>query len=202
MLRPVKIESDAAMTLPTAVPTLANASPRRRIYLMLFGLLVAVGGLFFLMTDRAESSDGCSNGGCDTVAFVDGGALYTLYSEPRVASATKRFYFGNPGDEALMGDWNCDGESTPAMYRRTAGLMYLRNADLQFYFGNPGDVPIVGDFNGDGCDTVSIYRPSQERFYITNNLGNGTAEYTFTYGNPGDTPFVGDFDGDGDEGFR
>jgi len=173
--------------------------------MLLFGLVAIVAGLAFLLTDRADASDSCIGSRCDTVAFVDGGALYSLYSEPRTASAIKRFYFGNPGDEALMGDWNCDGEATPAMYRRSAGLMYLRNtntqgnADLQFYFGNPGDIPIVGDFDGDGCDTVSIYRPSVQRFYITNNLGNGNAEYSFTYGNPGDTPFVGDFDGDGDD---
>ncbi|HHC08207.1 MAG TPA: right-handed parallel beta-helix repeat-containing protein [Actinobacteria bacterium] len=102
-----------------------------------------------------------------------------------------------------MGDWDCDGEQTPAMYRRSQGYMYLRNentegvADFGFYFGNPGDVPLAGDFDGDGCDTLSIYRPSEQRFYISNSLDNRVAEYSFVFGNPGDRPFVGDFDGDG-----
>jgi len=118
------------------------------------------------------------------------------------------FFYGNPGDFPIFGDWDCDGESTPGMYRQTDGFVYLRNsntvgiADIRFFFGNPGDVPIVGDFNADGCDTVSIYRPSLARFFIINELGEdegglGAADFFYTFGNPGDKPFIGDFDGDG-----
>jgi len=190
-------------TAPTETNKPSLTRRQRRAFRITFGFLIAIAGLVFVMNNRAEATDTCVGNSCDTVAFVDSGALYSLYSDARATSAIRRFYFGNPNDEALMGDWNCDGEATPAMYRRSAGLMYLRNsntqgnADLQFYFGNPGDIPIVGDFNGDGCDTVSIYRPHNQRFYITNLLGHGNAEYSFTYGNPGDIPFVGDFDGDG-----
>ncbi|MEX2323601.1 MAG: DPP IV N-terminal domain-containing protein [Acidimicrobiia bacterium] len=118
------------------------------------------------------------------------------------------FYYGNPGDTPVLGDWNCDGVDTPGLYRPSDGFAYLRNsntqgvADVTFFFGNPGDMPIAGDFNDDGCDTVSIYRPSEQRFYIINKLGSaetglGAADYSFLFGNPGDKPFVGDFDGDG-----
>lgn len=117
------------------------------------------------------------------------------------------FYFGNPSDYPFAGDWNCNGQDTPGLYRQSDGFVYLRNsntqgiADIRFFFGNPGDVPIAGDFNGDGCDSVSIYRPSEQRFYIVNKLGSndgglGAAEFSFIFGNPGDKPFVGDFDGD------
>ncbi len=118
------------------------------------------------------------------------------------------FFFGNPGDFPMMGDWNCDGIDTPGMYRQSDGFVYLSNAnqsqvaDIRFFFGNPGDVPLSGDFNGDGCDTVSIYRPSEGRFFIINELGQnegglGAAETDYLFGNPGDKPFVGDFDNDG-----
>ena len=118
------------------------------------------------------------------------------------------FFYGNPGDFPIMGDWDCDGIDTPGMYRQSDGFVYLRNsstvgvADIKFFFGNPGDVPIVGDFNGDRCDTVSIYRPSLARFFIINELGEnngglGAADFFYTFGNPGDKPFIGDFDGDG-----
>ena len=118
------------------------------------------------------------------------------------------FYFGNPGDSPFMGDWNCNGETTPGLYRQSDGYAYLRNtntqgiADIKFFFGNPSDIPLAGDFNGDGCDTLSLYRPSNQTFYIINKLGVndgglGAAEYEFMFGNPGDKPFVGDFDGDG-----
>jgi hypothetical protein len=120
----------------------------------------------------------------------------------------KTFFFGNPGDFPIMGDWNCDGIDTPGMYRQSDGFVYLRNdntqgiADIRFFFGDPGDVPLAGDFNGDGCDTVSIYRPSEGRFFIIDKLGEnegglGAAETSYLFGNLGDKPFVGDFNGNG-----
>jgi len=118
------------------------------------------------------------------------------------------FYFGNPGDYPIVGDWNCDGTDTPGMYRQSDGFVYLRNsntqgaADTRFFFGNPGDIPLAGDFDGDGCDTISIYRPAEGRMYVINRLGSGDgvlgqAEVSYFFGNPGDKPFVGDFNGDG-----
>ena len=121
---------------------------------------------------------------------------------------TTSFYYGDPGDYPIMGDWDGDGVDTPGLYRQSDGYVYLRNkntqgnADIKFFFGNPGDVPIAGDFNDDGFDTVSIYRPSNQTFYIINELGEndgglGAAEFSYVFGDPGDKPFVGDFDGDG-----
>ncbi|MGI9666398.1 MAG: hypothetical protein ACR2N2_04745 [Acidimicrobiia bacterium] len=118
------------------------------------------------------------------------------------------FYYGNPGDYAVMGDWDCDGTDTPGLYRQSDGYVYLRNsntqgiADIRFFFGNPGDVPLAGDFNADGCDTISIWRPSENRVYIINKLGAndgglGAAEFFYDIGNPGDLPIVGDFNGSG-----
>ncbi len=118
------------------------------------------------------------------------------------------FYYGNPGDHPMLGDWDCDGIETPGLYRRSDGFVYLRNAatpgiaDVRYFFGDPGDVPIAGDFDGDGCDTVSLYRPSEGRVYIHDALGSGeqglgAAELSYYFGNPADKPFAGDFDGDG-----
>jgi hypothetical protein len=123
---------------------------------------------------------------------------------------TTSFFFGNPGDFPIMGDWDCDGVETPGMYRQSDGFVYLRNsntqgvADIKFFFGDPGDVPLAGDFNGDGCGTVSIYRPSNQTFYIINKLGEnngglGAAETSYVFGDPGDKAFVGDFNGNGEE---
>jgi hypothetical protein len=117
------------------------------------------------------------------------------------------FFYGNPGDYPLMGDWDCNGTDTPGMYRQSDGFVYLRNsntqgvADRKFFLGNPGDVPLAGDFNNDGCDTVSIYRPDEQRFYIANQLADNNAgiiaDFWFLFGNPGDKPVTGDWDGDG-----
>jgi len=143
----------------------------------------------------------------DSVALVAGGPIFQMRDTAGGAVDINPYYYGNPDDHALMGDWDCDGERTPGMYRRSDGLVYLRNsndtgvADRQFFLGNPGDFPLAGDFNGDGCDTVSAYRPSEARFYISNVLASDNtgivADYSFLFGNAGDKPFVGDFDGDG-----
>ena len=122
--------------------------------------------------------------------------------------AVNSFFYGNPGDFPMAGDWDCDGIATPGLYRQSDGFVYLRNsntqgiANIRFFFGNPSDIPLAGDFNGDGCDTVSIYRPSEQRIYIINELGAndgglGAADFNYVFGNPGDKPFVGDFNGDG-----
>ena len=145
---------------------------------------------------------------CDVVAFQDAGGKFHLWDKVASPHATTSFFYGNPGDIAFSGDWNCDGVDTPGLYRQSDGFVYLRNsntqgiADITFFFGNPGDFPLAGDFDKDGCDTVSIYRPSEARIYIINDLGQnggglGAADYAFYFGNVGDVPFTGDFNGDG-----
>ncbi len=113
------------------------------------------------------------------------------------------FYYGIPGDVPLMGDWDCDGIDTVAMYRPTSGFVYLREtndfgiADRDFFYGIPGDRPVAGDWDGDGCDTLAIFRPSEGRVYVSNALGTRAADFSFLYGWSGYRPFAGDFDGDG-----
>jgi Tol biopolymer transport system component len=163
------------------------------------------GGFDVYLVDR-QGGDGLPDGS-EPVGLVDPAqGFWTLYNLN--GSVYKSFFFGNPGDFPIFGDWNCNGISTPGMYRQSDGFVYLRNSntqgigDIRFFFGNPGDIPIVGDFNGDGCDTVSIYRPSEGRVFIINELGAnegglGAAEFSYFFGNPGDKPFVGDFNGNG-----
>ena len=144
--------------------------------------------------------------GSDRVGLVDSST--GTWHIRHVGGQVQSFLYGNPGDYPFVGDWNCDGITTPGLYRQSDGFVYLRNsntqgvADITFFFGNPGDVPIAGDFDDDGCDTVSIYRPSSGQFFIINDLGAnggglGAADVSYIFGNPGDKPFVGDFDGDG-----
>ncbi len=115
--------------------------------------------------------------------------------------STSQFFYGIPGDEPMLGDWDCDGVDTVGMFRRSNGFVYLRNsndfgvADQDFFYGEGGDIPLVGDWDGDGCDTLAIYR--QGEVFVRNSLGTGFADYSFFFGNPGDRPFSGDFDGDG-----
>ncbi len=124
-----------------------------------------------------------------------------------VGGAHGSLYYGSPGDQPLVGDWDCDGLATPGAYRSSDDYVYLRNTvdtgpgTVRFFLGMPGDIALAGDFDGDGCDTISIYRQAEGRVYVANSLGADdgffVADYDFFFGAPGDTPFVGDFDGDG-----
>jgi hypothetical protein len=156
-------------------------------------------------TGDAEASVTLTTG--SMLGLVDMTQGFWALSAPR-KDLVDGFFFGNPGDFPIVGDWDCDGVDTPGMYRQSDGYVYLRNsntqgiADIRFFFGDPGDIPLAGDFNGDGCDTVSIFRPSAARVFIINELGQndgglGAADFTYLFGNPGDKPFVGDFDADG-----
>ncbi|MDH3730780.1 MAG: L,D-transpeptidase [Acidimicrobiia bacterium] len=168
----------------------------------LLALVLAITTLVVLPAVTATAS-----GTAAGVGVVDAATGIWYLRDPG-AGETTSFYFGNPGDEPFMGDWNCDGVDTPGLYRRTDGYVYLRNsnsqgiADVAFYFGNPGDVPLAGDFDGDGCDSVSLYRPSEGTFHIIDRLGDGdaglgAASLSFRFGDLGDQPIAGDFDGDG-----
>ncbi len=139
--------------------------------------------------------------GRDVAAYVDTGSRF--HRPTVLGGPADEFYFGIPEDIPLMGDWDCDGVKTPAMYRPSNGFVYLTNsnqqglAELEFYYGNPGDAPVAGDWDGDGCDTLAIYRPGEGKVYVRNTLGTGFADFSYTFGAAGDRPFAGDFDGDG-----
>jgi hypothetical protein len=107
------------------------------------------------------------------------------------------FGFGNPGDRAVVGDWNGDGNDTAGVYR--GDTWYLSNGyggsvDHAFAYGLPGDIPVAGDWNGDGIDTPGVVRG--DAWFLSNSFG-GTGDYIFNYGIPGDIPVVGDWDGNG-----
>ena len=152
-----------------------------------------------------------AEGAGDSIGVVDTSSGRWYLVDPVTHDVTS-FYFGDPGDLPLVGDWDCNGVDTVGVYRQSDAHVYLRNsnsqgiADIRFFFGDPGDVAVAGDFNGDGCDTVSLYRPRETRFYIVNELGGdsaglGAADFSFQFGNPGDVPISGDWDGDGIDEF-
>lgn len=151
----------------------------------------------------------CAKQICDSVGYVDSAGQWLLWDEVAAGAAKSAFSFGSAGnDVAFMGDWDGDGVATPGWYRRSDGMVLLRNsntdgdADVTFFAGEPGDYPLVGDFNGDGMDTVSIYRPSDGEVFVFDALGGITERIQplvsrFVFGIPGDQPFVGDWNGDG-----
>ncbi|MBT8199500.1 MAG: hypothetical protein KJO36_03180, partial [Acidimicrobiia bacterium] len=159
--------------------------------------LFLISGLFLSASPAQSGTDTSQLAMFD----VDTGVWHLRY-EPGVVDT---FYYGIGGDLPLIGDWDCDGFDTVAMFRPSNGFIYLRNsntfgvADHEFFYGIGGDIPLAGDWNADGCDTFAIYRQSEGKVYVSNRLGTHPAEFSFYYGIPGDRPFSGDFNGDGVE---
>ena len=69
--------------------------------------------------------------------------------------ADAEFYFGNPGDRFVAGDWGIiDGRDTPAVFRPSNTVFYFRhnltqgNADSQFTWpaGNTNWIPVAGTY--------------------------------------------------------
>ncbi len=180
---------------------MAEATRRGRSWLI--GLAVFAGALVGGLTPHNPAQ---------AVSVTDGVGLFDaeqgrwhLRDAKRTADS---FFYGNPFDVPIMGDWDCDGVDTPGLFRPSDAFFYLRNtntpgvADLRFFAGNPRDIPLAGDWDRDGCDEVGLFRPDQNRIFLfddlaTNDAGLGAADVTYVFGDPGDKPFAGDFDGNG-----
>ena len=143
--------------------------------------------------------------GDDTVGLVD--VSQGMWHLRGSSGAITSFWYGNPGDLPIAGDWDGDGVATPGLYRQSDGFFYSRNsnstgiADAECFAGNPEDVPVVGDWDDDGDDNLGIYRPSEQKFYLftitCTGSPMGAAQIELLFGNPGDKPVAGDWDGDG-----
>lgn len=127
--------------------------------------------------------------------------------------------FGLPGDLAVTGDWDGDGDDEPGVFRPGSGQFILRRNTSNFcfppfcnpatvtitmLFGQAGDLPVVGDWNGDGIDTVGVYRViNGNGTWLLSNSPNvdGTAPQVdvpqFAFGLAGQLPVAGDWNGDG-----
>jgi hypothetical protein len=145
---------------------------------------------------------------CDGIATPDlfrtSDAFAYLRNSNSQGIADIRFFFGNPSDIPLAGDFNGDGCDTLSIYRPSNQTFYIVNelgqnegglgpAEFSFVFGNPGDKPFTGDFDGDGITEVGLHRESTGFVYYRNTLTTGNAENSFFFGDPGDRFVTGDW---------
>jgi lysyl endopeptidase len=119
------------------------------------------------------------------------------------------FFFGNPGDIPIAGDFNGDGFDTVSIFRPSNQTAFIINelgedggglgaADTSYVIGNPGDKPFVSDFDGDGIETVGLHRESTGLVYFRNSHTAGFANAQFLFGDPADRLVAGDWTGDGE----
>lgn len=142
-----------------------------------------------------------------------GGFAYltnTLPPNGGVGVAEFDFFFGAPGDQVFVGDWNGDTIDTLGVNR--SGRIFLTNTngsggspvptDYDFFFGVPGDRAFGGDGDGDGDDGVFLYRESDGFVYYTNQtpVGPGAVAPTaanYFFGVASDRFVAGDWNRDG-----
>jgi hypothetical protein len=142
-----------------------------------------------------------------------GGFAYltnTLPANGAVGVAEFDFFFGIPGDQVFVGDWNGDNRDTLGINR--GGRIFLTDVNgsgggavptqYDFWFGAPGDRAFGGDTDGDGRDSVMLHRSSDGYVYFTNQtpVGPGavapTADFYF-FGVSSDRFVAGDWNEDG-----
>lgn len=92
-----------------------------------------------------------------------------------VAIGDARYEVGIPGDIVTLGDWNCDGEATPAVLRPSTGEVFVfdgwasADADVEVRALEtvPGAVALADDVGGDGCPVLMVSTTAGELVEVT-----------------------------------
>ena len=170
----------------------------------------------FTLTNTASSASAQTNVGYffNSTFVLDANGSGAYENPP----ADKFFFYVSqqPGDIAVVGDWNGNGKTKVGIYRNGFWILdYNGNgvydydgtaANDKFYgFGGAtasGYVPIVGDWNGDGRTKIGFYKGGS---WALDYNGNGTFDgtgpgldrfYGFG-GNANEFPILGDWNHDG-----
>jgi hypothetical protein len=195
---------------------------------------IVVGALLALLLVSIASPAGAADGDgdgvgnrrdrCPTIKAVgrpDGCPLgrWRVRDALTTGSADLTFRFGSVAQQAVVGDWDGDGDDTiglvdldPSVIPPTwAVVNRLRSGTIpdptraRGSLGPPatrsGLRAIAGDWNGDGKDTIGVYDPSEGRFWLraTNASTASTVSFLFGGSQPRAQvwPVVGDWDDDG-----
>jgi hypothetical protein len=100
-------------------------------------------------------------------------------------------------------DFNGDGVTELAVYRRSDGGWWVNNVYGDLHWGVAEDVPVAADYDGDGHTDIAVYRPSNATWYVLRSA-DWTADVRGPYGggsprlaDGGHVPVPGDYNGDG-----
>jgi hypothetical protein len=124
------------------------------------------------------------------------------------------FYFGEEGDQLVLGDWNGDGKTKLGVVRPDGAGSLSWSLDftgdhnwIVYHFGLPGDTAISGDWTGNGKDKIGVARGdasvtladgSHPLRWSLDYAGTGVfGGAAITFGTSLDVVLVGDWNGDG-----
>ena len=142
--------------------------------------------------------------------FVGPAGKVYLRNSNTTGVADVEYFFGDPGDIAVPGDWDGDGCDTVAIFRPSTGAMYVTNrlgsgnlglgaAEMSFDIGTLDSPPLAGDFDGDEDDEFGYFVPGPQgpQFHLADGLTAVIPKPTASFGDAGDVGLVGDWNGDG-----
>lgn len=112
---------------------------------------------------------------------------------------TYNWGLGSFGDTPVANDYDGDGKTDYAIYRRSTGQWWVKkssdNQTIVLQYGLSDDIPVPADYDNDGIADFAVYRPSLGNWYIWYSSTNSS--YAAHFGIEEDIPLPADFDGDG-----
>ena len=99
--------------------------------------------------------------------------------QPTAGGATLKQAWGASGDVSVPGDYDGDGTTDLAIFRKATALWLIRRSSnlttFSLNWGNTlvGDVPVPADYDGDGRIDIAVYRRSTGQWFIRRSSDGG-----------------------------